>query len=46
MALLWTGLALWAAVSRGSPESLILLAFGLLNLAMAGRVIFPGREAA
>jgi hypothetical protein len=25
---------------------LILLAFGLLNLAMAGRVIFPGREAA
>jgi cellulose synthase (UDP-forming) len=46
MALAWTGLALWRAVTGGSPESMILLAFGLLNLAMAGRVIFPGREAA
>ena len=46
MALAWTGLALWRAVSGGSPESMILLAFGLLNLAMAGRVIFPGRGAA
>jgi cellulose synthase (UDP-forming) len=46
MALGWTGLALWRVVSRGSPESVILLAFGLLNLAMAGRVIFPGRRAA
>jgi hypothetical protein len=42
LALVWTVLALWRTVSGDSPEAAILLAFGLLYLAMAGRVIVPG----
>jgi cellulose synthase (UDP-forming) len=42
LALLWTVLALWRTASGNSPDAAILLAFGLLYLAMAGRVIVPG----
>jgi cellulose synthase (UDP-forming) len=42
LALVWTVLALWRTAGRNSPEAAILLAFGLLYLAMASRVILPG----
>ena len=42
LALVWTVLALWRTLSGDSPDAAILLAFGLLYLAMAGRVIVPG----
>jgi cellulose synthase (UDP-forming) len=42
LAVLWTVLALWRTASGNSPDAAILLAFGLLYLAMAGRVIVPG----
>jgi cellulose synthase (UDP-forming) len=46
IAVLWAGLAAWRAAAGGSAESLILLGFGLLNLALASRVILAAREAA
>ncbi|MEP7022242.1 MAG: glycosyltransferase family 2 protein [Actinomycetota bacterium] len=46
MAVLWTALAGWRTISPGSPQFAVLLLFGLLNLAIVGRVIFPGRRAA
>jgi cellulose synthase (UDP-forming) len=42
MALAWLGLALWRTVAQGSAQFAVLLAFGVLNLAVVGRVIFPG----
>ena len=43
-ALLWVVLALWRTVTLGSAQFAILVFFGVLNLALVGRVIF--REAA
>jgi Glycosyl transferase family 2 len=45
VALLWLALALWRTVTLGSPQFVVLLSFGLLNLAVAGRVIFPAGSA-
>jgi cellulose synthase (UDP-forming) len=41
-ALLWAALAVWRTVSWGSAQFAVLVFFGLLNLAVVGRVIFPG----
>ena len=46
MALLWLTLAVWRAVTLGSLQFAVLLAFGLLNLAVVSRVIFPGGKPA
>jgi cellulose synthase (UDP-forming) len=46
MALLWVLLAIWRSVTSGSLQFTVLLAFGLLNLAIGGRVIFPGKKPA
>jgi cellulose synthase (UDP-forming) len=45
-ALLWLGLAVWRTVSMGAPQFAVLLFFGLLNLAVVSRVIFPGDRTA
>jgi hypothetical protein len=45
MALLWVLLAIWRAAS-GTWQCAALLFFGLLNLAVVSRVIFPGETAA
>ena len=45
MALLWLALALWRTITLGSPQFAVLLFFGALNLAVVGRVIFPGSRA-
>jgi cellulose synthase/poly-beta-1,6-N-acetylglucosamine synthase-like glycosyltransferase len=45
-AVLWLALALWRMVALGSLQFAVLLAFGLLNLAVVSRVIFPGGRAA
>jgi cellulose synthase (UDP-forming) len=41
-AVLWLALAIWRTVISGSPQFGVLLFFGLLNLAVISRVIFPG----
>ena len=41
-ALLWAGLASWRTAVTGSPQFAVLLVFGVLNLAIVARVIFPG----
>ena len=46
MALLWVVLAVWRTTTLGSLRFAVLLAFGLLNLAVVSRVIFPGGEPA
>jgi cellulose synthase/poly-beta-1,6-N-acetylglucosamine synthase-like glycosyltransferase len=46
MALLWIALALWRTATLGSLKFAVLLAFGLLNLAVVSRVIFPGGKPA
>jgi cellulose synthase (UDP-forming) len=46
MAVLWVLLAIWRSVTPGSVQFTVLLGFGLLNLAVVGRVIFPGRTTA
>jgi Glycosyl transferase family 2 len=43
---LWVALALWRTVAVGSLQFTVLLLFGLLNLAVVSRVIFPGEKAA
>ena len=43
-ALLWAALAIWRTVTLDSAQFAVLLCFGLLNLAVVGRVIFPGRQ--
>jgi membrane glycosyltransferase len=45
-ALLWLVLAIWRTVTLGSPQFAVLLLFGLLNLAVVSRVIFPGDKSA
>jgi hypothetical protein len=44
MASLWLVLGVWRTVTLGSARFAVLLAFGLFNLAIVGRVIFPGGE--
>ena len=44
--LLWLALALWRTITLGSPQFAVLLFFGVLNLAVVGRVVFPGSQAA
>jgi len=44
-ALLWVVLALWRTVALGSAQFVILVFFGVLNLAVVSRVIFPGARA-
>jgi len=46
MALLWAVLAIWRTVTLDSAQFAFLLFFGLLNLAVVSRVIFPGSAAA
>jgi cellulose synthase/poly-beta-1,6-N-acetylglucosamine synthase-like glycosyltransferase len=46
MALLWLVLAVWRTMTLGSLKFTVLLVFGLLNLAVVSRVIFPGGEPA
>jgi cellulose synthase/poly-beta-1,6-N-acetylglucosamine synthase-like glycosyltransferase len=46
MALLWVVLAFWRTMTLGSLRFAVLLVFGLLNLAVVSRVIFPGGEPA
>ena len=41
VAVLWLALAIWRTATLGSPQFAVLLFFGLLNLAVVGRVIFP-----
>ena len=45
-ALLWAVLAIWRTVSLDSAQFAVLLFFGLLNLAVVSRVIFPGGRTA
>jgi cellulose synthase (UDP-forming) len=46
MALLWVILAVWRTVTHGSLQFAVVLTFGLLNLAVVSRVIFPGKQPA
>jgi cellulose synthase (UDP-forming) len=41
-AVLWLVLALWRTATSGSLRFGVLLFFGLVNLAVVGRVVFPG----
>jgi cellulose synthase (UDP-forming) len=45
MALLWAALAIWRTVTLDSSQFAVLMFFGLLNLAVVSRVIFPGVRA-
>jgi cellulose synthase/poly-beta-1,6-N-acetylglucosamine synthase-like glycosyltransferase len=45
-ALLWLVLAAWRTLALGSLQFSVLLLFGLLNLAVVSRVIFPGEKPA
>jgi cellulose synthase (UDP-forming) len=44
--LAWAGLAIWRTVTLGPPRFVVLLGFGVLNLAVVGRVILAGRGSA
>jgi hypothetical protein len=46
VAVLWVALAIWRTVTLSSLQFAILLLFGLINLAVVSRVIFPGGRAA
>jgi hypothetical protein len=46
VAVVWLALGLWRTAALGSPQFAVLLFFGLLNLAMVARVIFPGGQPA
>jgi cellulose synthase (UDP-forming) len=46
VAVLWVALAIWRMAALSSLQFAVLLLFGLLNLAVVGRVIFPGGQAA
>jgi cellulose synthase (UDP-forming) len=41
VAVLWLALAIWRTAVLASPQFAVLLFFGLLNLVIVGRVIFP-----
>jgi len=45
-ALVWLGLAIWRTATLGALQFAVLLFFGLLNLAVMSRVIFPGSRTA
>ena len=45
-ALLWASLAVWRTVTLGTAQFAVLVFFGVLNLAVVSRVIFPGGRAA
>jgi cellulose synthase (UDP-forming) len=45
-ALLWLLLGIWRTAADGSIRFAILLLFGVVNLAVVGRVIFPGTDSA
>ncbi len=45
-ALLWLVLAAWRTLALGSLQFTVLLLFGLLNLAVVSRVVFPGEKPA
>jgi hypothetical protein len=42
MALLWAVLAIWRTVALESAQFAVLVFFGLLNLAVVTRIVFPG----
>jgi cellulose synthase (UDP-forming) len=44
-ALAWAGLAIWRTVTLGSWQFAVLVLFGLMNLAIVSRVVFPGKAA-
>ena len=46
LALVWAGLAIWRTATFGSSKFAVVLFFGLLNLAVVARVIFPGKKPA
>ena len=46
IALLWAALAIWRTVTMASSQFAVLVFFGLLNLAVVSRVIFPGNKTA
>ena len=46
MAVAWLALAIWRTAALGSSQFAVLLFFGVLNLAIVGRVIFPGDKTA
>jgi cellulose synthase (UDP-forming) len=45
-ALLWAALAIWRTLTLGSAQFAVLVFFGILNLAVVSRVIFPGARTA
>jgi cellulose synthase (UDP-forming) len=45
-ALLWAALAIWRTVTQDSAQFAVLVFFGLLNLAIVSRIIFPGTRTA
>jgi cellulose synthase (UDP-forming) len=45
-ALAWLGLAVWRTATLGALQFAVLLFFGLLNLAVVSRVVFPGGRTA
>jgi cellulose synthase (UDP-forming) len=44
--LAWAGLAIWRTVTLGPHRFAVLLFFGVLNLAVVGRVILAGKGSA
>jgi cellulose synthase (UDP-forming) len=46
MAVTWLALAIWRTVTLGYVQFAVLLFFGLVNLAVVSRVIFPGVKTA
>jgi cellulose synthase (UDP-forming) len=42
VALIWLGLAVWRTVTLGALQFAVLSFFGVLNLAVVSRVVFPG----
>jgi cellulose synthase (UDP-forming) len=45
LAFAWLGLAVWRICQTGSSRFAIVLLFGLANMVIVGRLIFPGRDA-
>ncbi|HEY2288468.1 MAG TPA: glycosyltransferase family 2 protein [Streptosporangiaceae bacterium] len=44
--LAWAGLAVWRTATLGPARFMVLLFFGVLNVAVVGRVVFAGRGSA
>jgi cellulose synthase (UDP-forming) len=44
-AVAWLALAVWRTITLGSTQFAVLLFVGAVNLAMVGRVVFPGIRA-